>query len=261
MRNTIALVPLLLAATMAASPRAQAEPFVHRDQVLPTGVWAVDLGLGIGHADRPEPLGDVTGLGFNLELKGGLAPRLQLGFRTGIRLGEEGKYTQADRYGRTFETETYGTDGDTVANPELSLRYAVVDSPTLDLALDGRVYLPIESGTKAGIMLALPVAFHLSPSVRFDTGIYVPILFYDPVQSVISFPFHLWLQADRLAVGPMTGVQIHNPGGAVSVPLGVALNYALSSDADLRTWLLFPNIKGSGGGKNFGAGLGIEARF
>src|SRR4051812_3350442 len=261
MRNTIVLVPALLAATLAVSPRAEAEPFVHRDQVLPSGVWAVDLGLGIGHADRPEPLGDVTGLGFNLELKGGLTPRLQLGFRTGIRLGDEGKITQADRYGRTFETETYGTDGDTVANPEISLRYAVYHSPTLELALDGRVYLPIEDGTKAGVMLALPVRYHISPTVMFDTGIYVPILFYDPTQSVISFPFHLWLQADRLAIGPMTGVAIHNPGGSTSVPLGLGLNYELSSDADLRTWLLFPNIKGSSGGKNFGVGVGIEARF
>lgn len=169
------------------------------------------------------------------------------------------RITQADRYGRTFETETYDTGGDTVANPEISVRYAFVDSPTLDLALDGRVYLPIDGDV--GMMVAMPLAFHLSPSVRFDTGIYVPIIFSDPTQSVISFPFHLWLQADRLAVGPMTGVAIHNPGGSTSIPLGIGLSYGASADVDLRAWLLFPNVRGSGGGKTFGGGVGIQARF
>jgi hypothetical protein len=255
------LVSFSLAAIVAVVPPAQAEVFVHRDQTLPGGVWALDLGLGIGHVDRPAPFADVTGLGFNLELKGGLTQRLQLGVRTGIRVGDDGKATQADRYGRTFETETYGTDSETVANPEVSLRYEFYHSPTLELAFDGRVYLPIEKGTKVGIMLGMPLAFHFSPTVRLDSGIYIPILFYDPTQSVISFPIHLWFQADRLAVGPMTGVQIRNPGGSTAVPLGIAFNYAMSNDADLRTWLLFPNVNGTGGGKTFGVGFGIEVRF
>jgi hypothetical protein len=267
MRNSIlpvspvTAVVALLAATLAPSP-ARGDVFVHRDQILPNGVWAFDLGLGIGHLSEPAPIDDVTGLGFNLELKGSLTPRLQLGVRTGIRVGSDGKATEADRFGRTFETETYGTGADTVANPELSLRYAVVDSPTVDLALDGRVYLPIESHTKVGIMLAVPLAFHLSPTVRFDTGIFVPIIFTDPTQTVISFPFHLWLQANNaLALGVITGVAVHNPHSTTTVPLGLALNYGISSDADLRVWFLFPNVKGSGATNYYGVGLGLEARF
>jgi hypothetical protein len=222
----------------------------------------VDLGLGIGHADPAGPPGPFTGLGFNLEIKGGLTSNLQLGFRTGIRVGDDGKLTQADSYGRTFETETYGVLYDTVANPELSLRFTVVDSPLVDLALDGRLYIPIESGAKTGIMVAVPLAFHLSPTVRFDTGVYVPILFYDPTRTVISFPFHLWLQLDnQWALGLLTGVRISNPGGSTGVPLGVALNYGASSVADLRFWFLFPDVKNSGSTKNFGAGIGLEIRF
>jgi hypothetical protein len=259
----LALIVLtVVAAQAAAPPRAQAEIFVHRDLALPGGVWAVDLGLGIGHVDPPGIAGPYTGLGFNLEVKGGLTSTLQLGLRTGIRVGNDGKITQADRYGRTFETETYGTGVDTLANPEVSLRFTVVDSPVVDLALEGRLYIPIEDGTDTGIMVAVPLAFHLSPTVRFDTGVFVPIIFTDPTQSVISFPFHLWLQAnDRLAVGPMTGIQIHNPGGTTVVPLGLGLNYGASSTADVRVWLLFPNIKGDGQARNFGAGVGFEARF
>jgi hypothetical protein len=145
-----------LAAGLAASSRASAEPFVHRDLTLPRGVWALDLGLGVGHISRDPPFDDLTGIGFNLEAKGGLTSALQLGIRTGIRVGTDGKLTRADQYGRTFETETYGTGVDSVANPEISLRYAVVDSPTADLALQGAVYLPVEEGTKAGIEVAVP---------------------------------------------------------------------------------------------------------
>ena len=109
MRYKVALITVTSAALLAASSHAQAEPFVHRDLTLPGGVWAIDLGLGVGHVDRPAPVEDITGLGFNLEVKGGLTPRLQLGLRTGIRVGIDGRTTQADRYGRTFETETYDT--------------------------------------------------------------------------------------------------------------------------------------------------------
>jgi len=132
----------------------------------------------------------------------------------------------------------------------------------VDLALEGRLYIPIEAGTRTGIMVAVPLAFHFSPTVRLDTGVFVPILFYDPTRSVISFPLHLWLQAsDRVAVGPITGVQISNPGGTTLVPLGLGLNYGASSTADLRLWVLFPDVKGDGATRTFGAGVGVEARF
>jgi len=105
--KTVVLLVTLVAA-LAAPSTGRAEIFVHRDLALPAGVWALDLGLGIGHLDPAGPPGPYTGLGFNLEVKGGLTSTLQLGVRTGIRVGSDGKMTEADRYGRTFETETYG---------------------------------------------------------------------------------------------------------------------------------------------------------
>jgi|SRR4051794_21859024 hypothetical protein len=261
MRNKT-LAFCVAAAALSGSGAARAEDFVHRDLTLPAGVWALDVGLGVGHYDPSGPAGPYNGLGFNLELKGGLTRQLQLGVRTGIRVGADGKITQADQYGRAFETETYGTGVDTVANPEISLRYAVIDSPTLDLALEGRLYVPIEEGTKVGIMVALPLQFHFSPTVRFDTGLFVPIIFTDPdTTSVISIPFHLWLQLDdRWALGLLTGVRIYNPGGRTGVPIGVGLNYETSRSADVRFWLLFPNVK-DGGSRAFGGGIAFEARF
>ncbi len=85
---------------------------------MPHGQVAVDIGGGLGHI--PDPDGR-TGFGLNLELKAGVGPGLELGIRTGIRADDAGRATQADRYARPFDTETYGTNFDTVANPELHL--------------------------------------------------------------------------------------------------------------------------------------------
>jgi hypothetical protein len=265
MRNTrtiaLAVTSAALAA-LAAQPRPQAASFVERPLVLPRSQWALDTGLGIGHLDLPAPAGDITGLGLNLELRGGVSDAVQLGVRTGFRLGDDGRATEADRFGRTFETETYGTGADTVANPEVSLRLAVVRTDAVALGLEGRLYVPIADGSKIGTMIALPLHFHLGERARLESGVYVPIIFTDPRTSVVSFPFHLWLQAtDSLALGPISGVRLHYPGGSTSVPLGAGLNYAVSPESDLRAWLLFPNVKGSGSTDYFGAGVGLELRF
>src|ERR1700742_1329448 len=89
---------------------AHAATYVNRPLTLPRSEISLDFGLGLGHA------GPFNGVGFNLELHGGLTSRLELGIRTGIRAGVDGRATQADYYGRTFETETYGTDHKTLAN-------------------------------------------------------------------------------------------------------------------------------------------------
>jgi hypothetical protein len=238
---------------------ATAHPWVLRPITLPRADWALDVGLGIGHIPGP-PGEDITGAGLNLEVRGGLTSRLQLGVRTGLRIGADGRATHADEYGRPFETETYGTDGDTVANPEVSLRWAVARGPVAELALDFRLYIPTEGGP-FGIMLAAPVQLHLGDSARIDTGIYVPIIFTEPTSSVISFPLHVWFQiADNLFAGPLTGVRIYNPGGYTAVPLGVGLGYEPSRDLQVRFWFLTPNIKGSGP-RAYGAGVALEVRF
>src|SRR3954454_2627204 len=179
------LVFLLLVGVFAttATGSALASPFVYRPITLSRSEWSLDLGLGLGHNDNP----DLTGFGLNLEMAAGLTSFLQLGIRTGFRLNDDGRAVRADEYGRTFETETYGTGHRSVANPEISLRWALVHS-TAELALEGRLYLPVEDGTNAGIMVALPIALHLGSSVRVDTGLYVPIIFNDPTTTVISFP-------------------------------------------------------------------------
>ena len=254
--------------SLAAVPRVQAAPqWIFRGLTLPRGDVALDLGLGLGHEpDGPDR--SITGFGLNLEIAFGISHELELGFRTGTRIGADGEATRADRYGRPWETEApaiaYGTDA--LANPEVRMRWAVAQGSTLQLGLEGRVYLPIEARTRAGVMFAVPLRLRLG-AARIDTGVYVPIVFTDPTtSSAISFPFHLWIQAGpALWLGPLLGVRIVNQGGAShnEYPLGFGLGLGLTRAIDLRTWILFPDISGDGdaAARHFGAGVALQIRF
>ncbi len=247
---------------LAAGSRAQAAPeWIFRRLTLPRGDVALDIGLGLGH--EPFANRSTTGFGMNLEIAFGVTHDLELGLRTGTRIGGDGEATQADRYGRTFDTETYGTGHDAVANPELRMTWAVAQGPMVHLGLEGRVYLPIENGTRVGVMFAVPLRLRLG-AVRIDTGVYVPILFYARTQDTISFPFHIWLQASRtLWLGPLLGVKFANDGSAshTEYPLGFGLGTALANAIDLRTWFLFPDINRDEAARTFGAGVALQIRF
>ena len=80
----------------------------------------------------------------NLEGALGITDSVELGLRTGIRLGDDGKLVGADAFGRTLFTETYGTGNDAVANPEFRVRWAAYSGRVVEVGLDGRLYLPIE---------------------------------------------------------------------------------------------------------------------
>jgi hypothetical protein len=243
-----------LALLLAASPASATSP-VGRSLNLGAGVFELGLGAGIGHR---EPV-DYTGFGLNFELGYGITPVLELRMRSGLRFGSAGRVTDADRYGRPVETETYNLGYDSLANPEVGLRYNLVRGGTAEIALDGKIYLPISGDF--GILLGVPVALHLGSRLRFDTGVFVPIVFAESTYNEISIPLHVWikLQAGSF-VGPMTGVIFHSEGGK-RVPFGIGAGTALSYDADLRFWLLFEDISHEGGGKNLGAGVGLYVTF
>jgi hypothetical protein len=253
---------LVLTLVTGASRADAAAAWVFRGLTLPRGAVELDLGLGVGHVpDGPDR--SVTGTGLNLEIAFGISHELELGLRTGVRVGGDGELTQADSYGRPFDTETYGTGHDSLANPELRLRWAVAQGSLVQLGLETRAYLPIENGTRVGVMFALPLRLRLG-AVRVDTGIYVPLLFYDQTRSAISFPLHIWLQASRtMWLGPLLGVRIvnDNPGSHTDYPLGFGLGVALTGGIDLRTWILFPDISGDAAARRFGAGVALQIRF
>src|SRR6266542_2670995 len=193
---------LAFAAVSAAAPVARAAgPWVDRAITLPRHDWAFDFGLGVAHA--PGTLGP----GFNLEVALGVTRRIQMGLRTGFRFGNEARATRADIYGRTFDTETYGTGNDVVANPEFYIRGGLIEGDVVELGLEGRVMSPFSEGL--GLMFGMPLVFHFGRAARLDTGVYVPVLFHRPTTSLVSIPAHLWFQAsDRFWLGPLSGVRV-----------------------------------------------------
>ena len=248
-------------AVMLFTARAEAAPeWIYRGLTLPRGDIALDLGLGYGH----EPIDanrSIGGFGMNLEIAAGVTHDLELGFRTGVRFDDDGQATHADVYGRTFDTETYDVGGDRMANPELRMRWTVARGAVVHLGLEARAYLPVATGTYFGVMFGVPLALRLG-SVRIDTGLYVPIIFRDPTNSIVSIPIHIWIQASpTFWLGPLLGIQIDSPGSHNAYPFGFGLGSALSREVDLRAWVLFPDLNRDEAARTFGVGVGLQIRF
>jgi hypothetical protein len=258
-RVAVAFVSMLAATFLSTSNASAAAPWIYRGLTLPRHDVALDFGLG--YARVPGTPDEVDGFGFNLELRAGIAYNFELGFRMGFRLDNGGQATQADYFGRPFETETYGTLFDRVSNPEVKFRWSVAGGHAAELGLELRAYLPIEEGSRFGIMVGLPIALRAGP-VRFDTGLFVPILFYEPTQTFVSVPLHIWIQATyNFWLGPLLGVRFENPGNHTAYPLGFGLGWQLDRAVDLRTWFLFPDMNRNEAARWWGMGVALEVRF
>lgn len=261
--NRLAAAALGFAAlTFLASDVEAAPPFVQRPATLPRHDFAGDVGIGIGHVRTGLP-SDVTGAGFNLEGAFGITERFELGLRTGIRLGPDGKATRADFYGRTLWTETYGTRFDTFANPEFRLKWTAYRGDVVEISLDGRVYTPIELGSRFGGMFGVPFAFHLGDIARIDVGPYLLTLFHDPAFLYVNVPAYFWFQVtEKVWLGPMTSARFRlAPGGGdrTNFLVGFGVGIQVASAVDLKTMLLFPNV--GDGADAFGAGFGVQFRI
>jgi hypothetical protein len=244
-----------------------APPFAERPITLPRHDWSFDIGLGIAHDGRPpEPAPRPTGAGMNLDVAVGLTSRLELGVRGGVRFGSDGKATRADQYGRLYDRQTFGTGFDTFANPEARITGALVRTDVVELALEGRVYMPFEDHTYFGGMFGMPLRFHIADAVRIDTGVYVPVVFNDPdTFYAFSVPAHIWFQAtDRFWLGPMTGIRFthyNRNNDATDVALGFGLGYQAARILDFKTMLFWPGINHEAGARTFGAGVGLQIRI
>lgn len=255
---------LAVAALVVAPPASAAPPWVDRSLTLPRLVFAGDAGFGVAH-QRFARL-DTTGVGLNLEAALGITDSVEIGLRTGIRFGDDGRTVIADAYGRTLFTETFGTNGDTVANPELRARWAVYSGRIVEVGLDGRFYMPVEQGAHAGIMFGVPLAFHIGNFMRIDTGVYVPVVFGPDVATVISVPAYFWFQvSNRVWLGPMVGLRHVSPARVAShddVLVGLGVGYQVASAVDLKWMLIFPNANADvDRARIWGAGFGVQFRI
>jgi hypothetical protein len=251
---------VIAAVTMWSAGAAHAaRPFINRDLVLRRGEVALDLGFGIGHA--PTQYGQSeSGPAMNLELSIGIARDAEIGVRTGFRLTDAGQRTQADRYGRPFDTEIYELGYDRVANPEIHVRWGIAHGPSAELGFELRAIMPIEQQTRFGMVLGLPVALRTGV-IRLDTGVYVPIFFYPDTLTIVSVPAHLWIQASpTLWLGPLFGIQVFHQGGASwnRYPVGFGIGTMLNPALDLRAWFLFPDINDN---ERYGGGVALQIRF
>jgi hypothetical protein len=257
---------ILVYGAAAAFPvdAAAAPPWVDRHLTLPAGDWAFDVGLGVAH-ERPEPFPENTAAGINAEMAVGVTDRVEIGLRTGVRFGDlASRSVQADKFGRLFDRQTFGGGAEVLANPELRVRGAPLRGRVAELALEGRIVLPFENGTDAGLLFGMPLAFHIGQRVRLDTGIYVPVVFVRPPTYVaLSLPLDVWIQASpRVWLGPMTGIVIQRPGDTGSrtdVSLGFGFGYQITRYLDFKAMVLFPTLNNDS--RFFGGGAGIEIRI
>jgi hypothetical protein len=238
-------------------PNARAAaPWVDRAITLPGRAWAFNFGLGLGHVP-----GGGVGPGLNVEGAVSIAHGVQIGLRTGLRFGDNARAAEADYFGRPFDTQTFGTGRDTVANPEFHVRARLIESQAVEVGVEGRAYAPFSQGF--GILAGIPVAFHFGRVARLDTGVYVPILFYDPTRAYVSIPFLLWFQtSSRLWLGPMSGAIVDTDrGGRTMVPLGFGLGYAVTGSLDFKTQFLFRDVAHGNSSEWWGFGAGLEVRI
>jgi hypothetical protein len=254
-----------LALQLLARASQAAPPWVDRPLTLPSGDWAFDFGLGVGHV--PAPVDD-TAAGVNAEMAVGLTSRVELGLRTGLRFGDDAdRGNNADTYGRLFDRQSFGVGAEgaeVLANPELRVRGALVREPVVELALEGRVVLPFADDSVAGVMFGVPMAFHLGSRVRLDLGVYVPVVFFQQdAVAAVRVPFDVWIQAtSRLWLGPMTGLvfdRVGDTNGSTSLSLGFGLGYEITRFLDFKTMFLFPTINNDS--RVFGAGAGLQVRI
>lgn len=259
--SLIAAARLLTASVATAEP-----PWVDRHVTLPEHDWAFDFGIGIAHNYDP-PRNNPTGPGLNFEMSVSPIDRLELGFRSGARLGNDARLNAADGYGpdayaRLFDRQTFGTRYDDFANPEFRIRGALLRSRIVEIAVEGRVFLPAEHGSEVGIMAGFPFLFHLGQIARIDAGVYLPVVFYSPALVDVSLPFDLWFQVtSHLWLGPMGGVVLDTNDNHAIVPFGFGLGYQIVRIVDLKTQFLFSDLNQTQGAQNFGVGVGVEVRI
>jgi hypothetical protein len=267
--RSVAVVAVAGSLGLVAGSAAAAPPWVDRHLTPPAGDFAFDVGLGVGHVHN-DPGADDAAAGINAEMAVGVTDRVEIGVRTGARFGDRvARSIGADEFGRLFDRQTFAVGGDAFANPELRVRGAPVRGRVVELAVEGRIVFPFESGTDAGLLFGLPLAFHLGArgsrgSVRLDTGVYVPVVFQRPTTFAgLNAPLDVWIQASpRVWLGPMTGVAIQRlseTGSQVYVSLGFGLGYQATHYLDFKAMVLFPTLNSDS--RFFGAGAGVELRI
>ena len=237
------------------SRASAAAPWIYRGLTLPasrrrrsTSAWAT-----VTSRRRART---IDGFGLNLELRAGVAHNFELGFRMGFRLDDGGQNTQADEYGRPFDTETYGTQLRSRREPgaEASAgrwRAAMPRSWASSCASTCRSRPSRASDSCSACRSRC--APGRSASTPGSTSRSCSTIRH---QTIVSVPLHIWIQAaSRLLAGPDARHARREPGRShTAYPLGFGLGWQLSRTVESATWFLFPDISRDAAARGDGCG-------
>jgi hypothetical protein len=294
-----ALAGAVVASSLFVAHSASATPrWIDRLLTLPGPVaGTLSLDGAFAHADEPCIPGPGTcgynGVGSSIEGTLGLASRVDIGLRVGLRgfvdngNVNEGYVANADSYARMFDQlgfYGYGAQGaiygdSPITNPELKVRVRILHLKRIfELGVEVRHNLPVLHDTVFNLVAGVPMALHLGRHVRFDFGGYTGFTFYGnggPLAGDYgtSFSFYapaaLWFQIDRVYLGPLFGFRWydHNvyanaaPGNQDwDFMLGFGLGVNLGHYVDFQLQSYFPRLN-AWEEKQFGVGAGVQFYF
>ncbi|WP_394839960.1 hypothetical protein LVJ94_24020 [Pendulispora rubella] len=264
-----ALFGSVLSLTMFTKSAHAVEPWLDRPLTLPSLHASADVGLGFGQYPTVSnnEVSHTWGSGANIEAAVGVPILGEVGVRTALRFGDDGKFSQGDRFGRLFDKQTFdarATGRDTFANPEIFLRGTLVDVNIVAVGLETRFSLPAADDSKFGWAPGVPVRIRIPSLARIDTGIYVPFVFDDDTRYSVDIPAHVWFQSDQLFFGPLVGFRFnHFPTGPdtseneATIRLGGGVGYTVLSFIDLKAQVYFDRVNKIREGDNLGNQLGF----
>lgn len=119
------------------------------------------------------------------------------------------------------------------SNPALYGVYRLLDGD-FELGAGLALYLPVESGSKFGMTLGVPMAYHLSPTARIDTGVQLTMSFTDPMVNTLNIPVGVTVNVtDNVFVGARIGLtgNLKGFGDSVAIPLYLRAGYTLANNA------------------------------
>jgi hypothetical protein len=265
-----------------------AGPFVDAPLTLPPLHFSADIGVGFGtfqnygpdpsNPDNPPLLlgGTQVGWGTSLEAAVGLPYVGELGLRIGYRFGPTvssnegttvpaGALANADHFARLFDPISSEPGLSSFANPEVRLRGTLFDLRTVELALETRIIVPTGQGSVFAVTPGVPLRIHLPGFLRVDTGLYLPVAFFQDASYSLDLPVQAFFQLGNAFLGPMTGIRFNvlNVAGAtntVDIPLGIGGGYTLGGRIDIKAQIRVERINDSNWASQFlggavGAGL------
>lgn len=118
-------------------------------------------------------------------------------------------------------------------NPALYGVYRLLDGD-FELGAGLAAYLPVQSGSDFALQLGVPMLYHLSPTMRLDTGVHLQMIFSDPMSNVLNIPVGLTVNVnDNIFLGARIGLNgtLKNFGDTVAIPLYLRAGYTLANNA------------------------------